>query len=459
MRLRLILSFILIVLVSVTSVVLIARQNTASEVRAFMFHGGMTDLQNLAVSLADYYRAYGSWQDVQSLLNNSSAGRGRGSGGGGMMHGAGTGMMSQRLRLADAEGNLVADTYDSQPLGQLNSADMATALHLEVDGQTVGYLLAEGGMGFNSGDETFLLSRLTRAALTAGLIAGTISLLLALALTYNLLQPVRALTRAAVYLGQGDLSQRVQVKGDDELAALGRTFNYMADSLQKAEESRREMTADVAHELRTPLAVQRASLEAIQDGIYPLTPENLEPILEQNRLLTRLVEDLRTLALAEAGQLKLELTPTDLTALVDRLVERYKPQATSRQVELSVKQPALPLPLISVDPMRVEQIISNLLSNALRYTPEEGKITLIIDQAADVVQLSVHNNGTGIPGEELPHIFERFYRVDRARSRQEGGSGLGLAIARQLAEANGGTLTAANHPQGGAVFTLALPIG
>ncbi len=466
MRLRLILSFALVVLVSVTSVMLIARQSAANEVRAFMFRGGMSGTQGLAGTLEAYFREHGSWQGVDSVLSGAEtpAGHGRGQGGWGGMGQGMRGMMNQRLVVADASGNIVADTADPSTAGQLSRAQTEAAVTLQVDGQVVGYLWAEGGVNFTSSDESFLVGRLNRAALIAGLVAGGVSLLLALLLAYRLLHPVQELTRAAQRLGQGDLRQRVRVDGSDELAVLGRAFNHMADSLQQAQESRRAMTADIAHELRNPLAVQYANLEALQDGIYPLTPENLEPILEQNRLLNRLVEDLRTLALAESGQLELERTPTDLEALVDRVVDRFRPQAASQEVDLQVagsSQPSLP---VFVDPMRVEQILSNLLSNALRFTPRGGQVHLSIEHrlpsgsAPDIAQVHVHDSGPGIPEEALPHIFERFYRVDRSRSRAEGGTGLGLAIARQLAEANGGTLTAANHPQGGAVFTIRLPL-
>jgi signal transduction histidine kinase len=321
-------------------------------------------------------------------------------------------------------------------------------------------------MGFTRTDETALVSRINQAAITAGLIAVGVSLLLASILAFRLLRPIRELTKAANQLAQGDLSQQVPIHGNDELAELGHAFNQMAASLEQAELSRRAMTADIAHELRNPLSVQRANLEALQDGIYPLTPENLNSVLEQNYLLNRLVEDLRTLALVDSGQLTLECTPTDLTALIKRVVERYKPQADSRMISLNVTAPNHGT-LISLDPGRVEQIIGNLLSNALRYVPEGGYIDIEIaypsnrntkSSPMELVQLTVHDNGPGIPSEALPYLFDRFYRGDRARSRGEGGSGLGLAIARQLAQAHGGDLKAQNHRQGGALFILTLPL-
>ena len=474
MRLRLISSFIFIVLVAVASVVLIASQNTASEVRAFMFRGGMTGTEGFVVALEEYYQTNQTWQGVENLFILPGMGQGMGHSGEGTGQvkgqGVGTnsggGTLNQRLRLADAQGNVLIDTRNEAAGALLSNDDLEQAIPLVANKQTVGYLLPEGGVGFTRTDETALLNRINQAAITAGLIAVSVSLLLALLLAYRLLRPIRDLTRAANQLAQGDLSQQVYVHGDDELANLGRAFNQMAASLEEAEQSRRAMTADIAHELRNPLAVQRANLEALQDGIYPLTSENLNPVLEQNYLLNRLVEDLRTLALVDSGQLALEPVPTDLPVLVTRVVDRYRAQADARRVSLNVST-SEHLPLILLDPGRMEQILGNLLSNALRYTPEGGQIDLdtssppkgiTMSDDLDIVQIIVHDSGPGIPPEAIPHLFDRFFRGDRARSRDDGGSGLGLAIARKLTHAHGGDLTAQNHPHGGAVFILTLPI-
>jgi two-component system OmpR family sensor kinase/two-component system sensor histidine kinase BaeS len=413
----------------------------------------MVGAQDLAGALEAYYARSHSWQGVQEVLAVTGRGHGFGMGNSGM-----AGMMNQRLRLADAQGRLVADTQGGVTGAILNPDDLGKAIPLQVKGQTVGYLLPENGMAFNPSDEVFLAGRISRAALSAGLIAAGLSLVLAWLLSYRLLRPVNALTRASGKMSQGDLTQRVEVHGADELALLGKTFNRMAESLQRAEESRQAMTADIAHELRNPLAVQRASLEALQDGVYPLTPENLAPILEQNKLLSHLVDDLRTLALADSGQLKLEIVPTDLSALIQGVVERFAPQAAMQQVELSLYPSKSPIPAVTLDPLRVQQILGNLLSNALRYTPAQGRVEIQLSQPGPAVEITVHDSGSGIPSDALPHIFERFYRADKSRSRAEGGTGLGLAIARQLAQAHGGSLTAGNPPEGGALFTLTLPI-
>lgn len=435
-----------------------------------MFRGGMTGTEGLVGALEDYYRTNQTWQGVEILFSAQGMGQGMGHRGQGMGPGMetnqGAGLMNQRMQLTDEYGNILIDTANETADGRLSNDDLKRAVPLIVNGQTVGYLLPEGGLGFTRTDETALISRINQAAITAGLIAVVVSLLLASLLAYRLMRPVRELTKAANQLAQGDFTQQVPVHGKDELADLGRAFNQMAASLEEAELSRRAMTADIAHELRNPLSVQRATLEALQDGIYPLTAENLNSVLEQNYLLNRLVEDLRTLALADSGQLSLECTPTDFTALVKRVAERYKPQADNRGVSLKVSAPDH-CPLISLDPGRMGQIIGNLLSNALRYAPDSGRIDIEINcpleefaksSHMDLIQLTVHDNGPGIPPEALPHIFDRFFRGDRARSRDEGGSGLGLAIARQLAQAHGGDLYAQNHPQGGACFILTLPV-
>jgi signal transduction histidine kinase len=457
MRIKLLISFVLLVFVSVSVVIILAYQGVANEVRSFMFRGSMVHAQELSKSLEEYYQANQTWQGAEALLspngNAGMMGRGYGAGGGQGMMGN---MMNQRMRLANAEGRILYDSSTAQVEGSLTAEELSNAIQLKIDGGIIGYLLPESAMIYSAADEQFLLSRLTRAALIAGLLGAGLSLLLAFFLAYQLMRPVRALTRAVKMVEKGDFSQHVPVHGNGELAQLSITFNNMADSLQKSQESRRAMTADIAHELRTPLAVQLAHLEALQDGIYPLTPENLEPILAQNQMLNHLVEDLRTLTLADAGQLKLDLVTTDIQSLVERVVERFKPQAASRQVDLQLTS-APGCPSSMVDPARIEQIMNNLLSNALRHTPDGGKIEIILKANGNKLLVTVHDNGPGISEEALPYIFERFYRADRSRSRSEGGSGLGLAIALQIAALHEGTLTADNDPQGGAVFTLSLP--
>lgn len=288
-------------------------------------------------------------------------------------------------------------------------------------------------------------------------VVGLVALLVGGALVGGLLRPVRDLTEASRALARGDLGRRVRVQSGDELGELSMAFNQMAENLEHLEKLRRDMTADVAHELRNPLAVMQAQVEGILDGVYPATPEALAPILDQTRLLRRLVDDLQTLALADAGQLALDLAETDLARLTARVVEAHRPQAEAHGVTLRLQ--ANPI-MLRVDPIRLEQILANLLANALRRTPAGGEVTvrLMTDAARGHVELEVADTGEGIPPEALPYVFERFYRAGRSRARSEGGSGLGLAITRKLVEAHGGSIGAANRPGGGASFVVVLPL-
>jgi len=451
MRLRLVLSYALVVLVTIVSILLLVRQGAAREVGNYMTRAAM-GLDDLAAELEVYYQQNGSWEGATTLLANHAGGRGMGQG---MMMGR------PHLRLADARGDVVADSRD-EPSGKLTSTERGAAIVLQTErGEVIGYLVAEASSGMMQvrSNEQQLLDRLVRAAWIAATIAGGLALLLALLLSYGLLQPVVDLTRAAVKMANGDLSQRVQVKRKDELGTLGTAFNHMASSLQRAEQNRRAMTADIAHELRTPIAIQRAHLEALQDGVYPLTAENLQPVLDQTELLARLVDDLRTLALADSGELKLEMAPLNLSQLAQRVIERFRPEAEMRGVNLVLAgAPSGPV-TIRGDANRIEQVLNNLLSNALRHTPSGGQVSLRIDLKDSWVETHLADTGPGIPPESLPRVFERFYRADKSRSREEGGTGLGLAIARQLAVAHGGDIRAANRPGGGAEFTVRLPVG
>ncbi len=454
MRMRLILAFVLVTLVPIAAITLFARVSVEQQVQNYMTSGGMVGLDVLVDSLKDYYASNQSWQGAESLMQSTHGGGGRGFGMGGMM-------MNQRLRLIDASGVLVYDTVGTQTPGETISAvELLAAVHIKnARGKLIGYLWAEGGLGVNASSGQRLIQRLNNVTLLAGGVALAIALVLALLMGSWLASPLQRLEQAARRMADGDLSQRVAVKGHDELATLAQSFNHMAASLQDSEGRRQAMTADIAHELRTPLAVQRAQLEAMQDGIYAMTPENLQIALDQNSTLSRLVEDLRTLALADARELQLERVPVDLRQLAADSLARFQPAALERSTGLVLNiDSGQACPRVLGDALRIEQILNNLLANALRHTPENGAVQLSITCSDRVARLSIHDSGAGIAEEALPHLFERFYRVDRARSREQGGTGLGLAIARQLAELMGGTLTAANHKQGGAEFILQLPL-
>jgi two-component system OmpR family sensor kinase/two-component system sensor histidine kinase BaeS len=280
----------------------------------------------------------------------------------------------------------------------------------------------------------------------------------------SLTAPLSRLAEAARAVGAGDFHHRVEVTGSDEVIEVARAFNDMTGQLEQAEIVRRNLVADAAHELRTPLSVLQGNLRAILDDVYTLDKSEIARLYDQTRLLGHLVDDLRELAQAEAGQLQLNLAPIDLTKLVQDTAASFGPVAEAAEIALSVESPDR-LPPAQADAARMGQVLHNLLDNALRHTPAGGTITLSAgceenppDEAA-YCWLAVQDTGDGISAEDLPHVFDRFYRADRARSRATGGAGLGLAIVRAIVEAHGGQISATSDgvPGQGSTFTVRLP--
>jgi signal transduction histidine kinase len=267
--------------------------------------------------------------------------------------------------------------------------------------------------------------------------------------------PVTALARAARQVENGELSVRVSVHGSRELKELAETFNKMAAALQHANTARNNLMADVSHELRTPLTVLEGNLRAALDHVQTLDEAGIANLYTQTRHLIRLVNDLRELSLAETGQLTLEKMPTDLSLLVNETVQALEPLAAEKNVQLIAEVPALPPVLL--DPLRIRQVLFNLLSNALRHTPSGGAIRVLGDHGAAGVTLIFEDTGEGLTPEQQASVFNRFYRVDKSRSRETGGTGLGLAIVKAIVEAHGGAITASSPGQGqGCRFTIAL---
>ena len=335
-------------------------------------------------------------------------------------------------------------------------------------------LLVLGGMAALA----FLLTRLTggtgQVAMLVWLIGSGLTLtlpMLGIALAIRafrgIAMPLADIMAAADSLASGDLGARVPVRGPGEFAQLAASFNRMAEELQRADRQRRDLTADVAHELRTPLHILQGNLEGILDGVYQPTPEHISATLEETRALARLVEDLRTLSLAEAGQLPLTREPLDVAELLSDVSTSFGGQAEAAGISLRQETVETDAPMMIIgDPGRLDQVLSNLLANALRHTPAGGTIMLRAEAMPGApgegawVRLTVRDTGEGISPEDLPYIFERFWRGDRSRSHAGGaGSGLGLAIARQLVQAHGGRIAVESQPGQGTTFTIDLPAG
>lgn len=276
----------------------------------------------------------------------------------------------------------------------------------------------------------------------------------ALLLSRAVLRPVRAMTLAAEGLGEGDLERRVPVSGRDEIAQLGAAFNRMADSIRAGEERQRRLTGDIAHELRTPLANLRGYLEALRDGVVEPTPELLDSLHEEALLQQRIVDDLQDLALAEAGALTYHRSEVDLRELLEAARTAHRAQAENARVALEVEAPQ-PV-YVTADADRLRQVVGNLVGNALRATAPGGRVTLALDARAELAVVEVRDTGKGIPAEDLPHLFDRFWRADPSRGRATGGSGLGLSIARQIVTDHQGTIDVRSTVGKGTTFTVVL---
>ena len=446
--LKLMLTLGLTVLVAAGAVAVLARLSAEQQFAAYVSPGLNQREAALLPTLVAYYGEHGEWDDVSEILGEDDEDHGWGAGQRGWGASAGAGAA---LTLADPGGEVEFDSSGLYPSHNVSASILKQAQPIEYQGRTVGYLLTGRGPR-----ELAFTQNLTASIVGAGVLAGLVALLLGLLLTRAVVRPLRVVRDAAQRLGAGDLSSRVPVTSGDEIGDLARQFNEMAATLEGDEALRRKLMADVAHELRTPLAVLRAQVEALQDGVFEPTPENLTPLLQQTTLLGRLVDDLRDLALAESGQLHLERDEVDLGALLRRVVGAFQAQAGEKGVALTVETPAGPL-TVCADAQRLEQILGNLLSNALRHTPSGGAVTVRGWPEGTGASFSVEDTGSGIAPQDLPHLFERFYRTDPARARADGGTGLGLSIAKQLVEAHGGTITVRSEVDRGSTFIVQLP--
>ncbi len=344
--------------------------------------------------------------------------------------------------LAAASQFVLPAAFDRHMTGMMDSGMM----NMMRGTQTMPQLYADFRAGFN---EALLYS-----ALAAILAALALSLLF----SRSVVAPVLAMSRSAQRIAEGRYDERVQTRGEDELAQLASRFNQMAEKLQQIEAMRRQLIGDVSHELRTPLTAIKGSLEGLMDGILPANEETFQQLHAEADRLNRLVDDLQELSRVEARAYPLDIRPLEVASLVQTVTKRLAPQAESKRITLDLELPPH-LPPLLADEDRAIQILTNLIANALQYTPPGGRVTISAKALGGEVQMSVRDTGIGIPAEHLPHLFDRFYRVDKSRSRQNGGgSGIGLTIARALVEAHGGRIWVESEGEGkGSRFTFTLP--
>jgi signal transduction histidine kinase len=458
---KLTLAFMLVAFTTAALVALFIRLTSANRLVQLVIEQQRSSLQQ---TLQSYYAANGSWEGVaqnwsqiQSLVlptpaapppdhppqdNHPPDGQDR----------------RNFLGLADAQGVVIVSVDPKYPAGaSLPASVLQAGTPVSVDGQQVGTILtASEPPGLNPQEAQFL-QRTNEALIFAMLGALLVALAIGILLARTLTRPLQALTRAAQNITQGQLEQEVRVGANDEIGQLAVAFNRMSQEVARVNQLRRQMTADIAHDLRTPLTVISGYVESMRDGDLKPTPERFALIYSEIERLQNLVGDLRMLSMADAGELSLNPQSLSPKNLLERAATLFRHQAEGQEVSIQVEA-SDELPSIGVDEARMIQVLGNLISNALRYTLSGGTIILAAQSFGDEVEIDVEDTGVGIPEEELPYIFNRFHRGDKSRHTETGETGLGLAIVKALVEAHGGNVTAESKPGEGTIIRLVFPI-
>lgn len=443
---RLLLSYLGVIAITVALLAIIVQLATAQTFSRYLSDQAAAHSEMLPVMLAGYYTGHGAWEGVQPDIDRAGV------------------IIGAQVTLADAQGRIVAASRP-ELIGRPAAEVLPLGLAIPVVGSggvTVGTAYVGRSLAQQRADAAFLTS-VTRALILAGLAVALLATGLGVLLARSISRPLAEMGRAAAGIAQGDYAVRVPVRGRDEVTALAGAFNQMAEGMSSVERLRRELVANVSHDLRTPLTVIRGYLEGLRSGeIADRRSAELAFAAmhsEVTRLL-RLVDDLKQMTVLDAPEPLLKRRPTAAADLVRDTLARIAPLAAAKGVSLVNEVPA-PLPLLEVDPERLGQALFNLLDNAIYHTPAGGAISIRAGQKAASLWLVVQDTGEAIPPEHLPHIFERFYRVDQARSRAEGsGAGLGLTIARAIITAHGGQVSATSDgiPGHGSTFTVSLPL-
>jgi two-component system sensor histidine kinase BaeS len=341
-------------------------------------------------------------------------------------------------------------------VGAAAAADGAPLRAIVVDGTTVGWIASAGSNEpFDRADLRFQEEQL-RASWIIGGVAILLAAGVAILLAQGLLAPIKRLATAMHRLARGDYATRVGSRTDDELGKLVADFNHLAVTLEKNEALRRNFMAEISHELRTPLAVLKGELEALEDGVRTPNADSLESLQAEVATLSKLIEDLYDLSLADIGALTYRLEPVDLGEIIDETARAFRERLSARKISVDVELPAAPL-RVDGDPARLTQLCNNLFENSLRYTDAGGSLRVAIRRDGDRARVDFQDSAPGVPEALMPRLFERLFRVESSRNRARGGAGFGLALCRSIVEAHGGTITAKASPQGGLWIEIALP--
>ena len=436
LQFRIMLAFSLVILVTIGSVFFFFGQTTKSEINRFEERIQRNLAIKMSVELSRYYRLQGSWEGIQPFIERWGS------------------LSERRIILVDIDGTAVADSQ-GDILGKPYEPDSpGSIIKLPGEQDSLGILYISEA---KSNSLYILYAKIGRFFIWGACVAIGVALLLTFFLSRRITAPIRALTVTARKLGQGDLSQRVHVQDKSEVGELAQAFNSMASDLEKAEQLRRNMVADVAHELRTPLSNVRGYLEALQEGMVKPDTSTIQSLQEEAASLSQLVDDLQELSLAESGKLELVCQAEDVVELINRVIAAMQTQATAKGISISVNLPE-ELPLVNIDSQKINQVLYNLIDNAVAHTTKGDAITMTARQQGSCIEIGISDTGEGIPSDDLTCIFERFYRVDKSRARTTGGTGLGLTIAKRLVEAHGGKIEVHSESGKGSRFSFTVPI-
>ncbi len=430
----------IVLFISLLSVVLVAvftRYATVSAFDRMLVEQSRTEFIALVTA---FYEEHGTWDGVIDAVRMQTQDP----------------FMFRGLILVDQNNHVVLGDVHTDVGQPVSIQQLAQGTPVMLNGERIGTLLEFTAPPPRKPEDELYLKRTNQALLLAAGGASLFALLLGILSSRTLTRSLRELTAATQSMAQGNLEQTVPVRSKDELGQLAASFNRMSADLARANTLRRQMTADIAHDLRTPLTVIKGYTEALRDGDLPATQSTFETMYQEAQHLSGLIDDLRTLSLAEAGELTLNRRPTSPFELLFQAQAAYLPQAQNAGVTLRIEADDA-LPDIAIDPERIARVLGNLIINALRYTGDGGQITLHARAHPNGVLLSVSDTGSGIPPEELPYIFERFYRGDVVRQSDSGESGLGLAIAKSLVEAHGGDIVVSSAAGQGTTFEVFLP--
>ena len=450
---RLILAFLSIGIISVAVIFVTATLNTRAEFIRFLSDQTQNDV---VTQLSYYHQQYGSWEGVESVLHPDGDEPGMGP-----RPGTSPNRRFYPFTLTTENGSVIVPSGRYKPGDQVPQQDLAKGISISENGNVIGVLVPIPMPFQGRPREVEFIERINRILLYGALVGAVIALLVGVFLSRTLTRPIRELTRATHAVSEGDLSQQVPVRSNDELGELAQAFNKMSSELSRSINARKQMTADVAHELRTPLSLILGHAEAVHDGVLPPSRENFEIIREEATRLEHLVNDLRILSLADAGELSIAPQIIEPQRLLQEVAAVYQYETQRKNITLDIEI-ASPLSNIEVDPGRMTQVLTNILDNALCHTPEGGRIVLSARDAnaEGQVELVIQDSGPGLQAEDLDRIFDRFYRTDASRQRDGavlGGSGLGLAIARSIVQAHGGQLSAESEAGRGLKVIIRLP--